>query len=158
MEPIEILSEFQEKGYVFKRCIKSYYSNDCYDCIVIMKKPETFKCNELRTSIVDKNFAKFRSSGLITIAIYDLKLQKFINKLEHILLNGSSFLYATYEVGILTQPDKYEEDISKICASGIHYFLSLEAALGYDRGWVVHLKDGNLHLYDSNGKISKFYG
>jgi hypothetical protein len=59
---------------------------------------------------------------------------------------------ATYEVGILTKPDKYEEDISKICASGIHYFLSLESALSYNDGCIQHFrKDGAIDEYDDNG-------
>jgi hypothetical protein len=113
-----------------------------------MKKPENFKCNELR----DKKFAKFRCNGLITVAIYDLNIKKFIDKLKHSVFIYGIFLYATYEVGILTQPDKYEEDISVICASGIHYFLSLEAALNYENGIVKYFKNAKMYRYDGNGK------
>jgi hypothetical protein len=47
--------------------------------------------------------------------------------------------------GKLAKPDKYEEDISLICASGIRFFLSIEAALSYE--------DGNINYYDPDGKI-----
>jgi hypothetical protein len=150
---MEALAKYKEKGYVFKRC-----KNLClfYDCLVIMKKPENFKCNELRSGIVNKNFAKFRCNGLITVAIYDLALKEFITKLDHTLFRNRRFLDATYEVGILTEPNKYEEDIRKICASGIHYFLSLEAALSYKDGIVQHLnKDGKIDKYDDNGQLLK---
>jgi hypothetical protein len=149
MEPMEALAEYEHKRYVFKRCTKL----DDYDCIVIMEKPKNFKCNELRPGIVNKNFAKFRCNGLITVAIYNLILKKFISSLNHVLSLSFNFLYTTYEVGTLTIPNKYDEDISAICTSGIHYFLSLEAALGYNRGWV---EDKNLWLYDADGKIIRW--
>jgi hypothetical protein len=149
MEPVEALFEYEHKGYVFKRCKNS---NRSYDCLVIMKKPENFKCNELRPSVHNKNFAKFRCNGLITVAIYDLNLKKFISTLDHKLELIYSY-YATYKVGTLTEPDNYVEDISVVCASGIHYFLSLEAALSYNDGLVQHLKDGKIDLYDDDGQI-----
>jgi hypothetical protein len=149
MEPMEALAEYEHKRYVFKRCTKL----DDYDCIVIMEKPENFKCNELRPGIINKKFAKFRCNGLVTVAIYDLKLKKFITKLEHTVFKKNSLIHATYEVGILTEPDKYDEDISAICTSGIHYFLSLEAALGYKNGNVHLEKDGKIDEYNDNGKI-----
>jgi hypothetical protein len=150
------LTEYEHKGYAFKRCHNPYHHSTSYDCIVVMRKPENVKCNELRTGVVDKNFAKFRCNGLITVAIYDLNLKKFILTLEHFVLIGYFLnvlnLNVTYTVGTLTEPDKYAEDISLICGSGIHYFLSLEAALNYKNGWVEYRdEDGNKYRYDSDG-------
>jgi hypothetical protein len=147
---MEALAEYEHKGYVFKRCKNTFES---YDCLVIMRKPKNFKCNELREGVIDKNFAKFRCNGLITVAIYNLKFKKFNSSLYHVLDKRINFLYATYEVGILTEPDQYEEDVSKICASGIHYFLSLEAALSYKNGRVKCIKDKKIYSYDENGNL-----
>lgn len=36
-----------------------------------------------------------------------------------------------YEVGKIVEPHDYDPDVNKICSGGIHYFLSLERALGF---------------------------
>ncbi len=55
----EALKDFIDKGGIK------------YNCLVILEKPtENFQCNENRKRVVDKNFAKFRCNGLITVAIY----------------------------------------------------------------------------------------
>jgi hypothetical protein len=148
METMKALDEYKHKGYVFKRCRNLFYG---YDCLVIMMKPENVKCNELRPGIEDKNFAKFRCNGLQTVAIYDLNCEEFITILKHIPFTDC---HTIYEVGKLTEPDEYDEDISEICTNGIHYFLSLEAALSYEQdGTVRHIKHGKINAYDSNGQI-----
>jgi hypothetical protein len=145
---MKALAEYEHKGYVFKKCKNAIYD---YDCVIIMMKPENIKCNELRHGIVDKNFAKFRCNGLITVAIYDLHRKKFINVLGH-----CGIKYICYEVGKLAKPDKYKENISLIYASGIHYFLSLEAALGYKDGIIQYVQDGERNVYNANGRKISF--
>jgi hypothetical protein len=71
------------------------------------------------------------------------------------MLGHCGIKYVCYEVGKLAKPDSYEEHISLICASGIHYFLSLEAALGYEDGIVQHLQNGKINVYNGNGKKTR---
>ncbi len=79
-----------------KRCAYSQLKTLCYDCLVVLRKPETnFKSNESRSMIINKNFAKFRCNGLITVAIYDLIFNKFIDSLVHkTYFKGLSILYS----------------------------------------------------------------
>ncbi len=71
LQHYETLKDYMNKGYVFKRC----YGN-LYNCTVVLTNPDNdFKCNEFRSKIGNLEFAKFRCNGLITVAIYDLKLK-----------------------------------------------------------------------------------
>ncbi len=128
------LKDYLDKGFVFKKCkgeTKEYVS---YKYLVVLEKPKTnFKSNENRTKVVNKNFAKFRCNGLITVAIYDLYEKKFIQEIYHQVLKHE----VSYSVGKFTAPDQYNEDIDIVCTSGIHYFLTLEAALNYRRGRII---------------------
>ncbi len=91
-------------------------------------------------------------NGLITVAIYDLYSQKFISFLEHLF----SLRLIIYTVGQLSIPHRYNKDINAVCASGIHYFLSLEAALNYYDGMVVqYFKDNTYCKYNEDGKATK---
>jgi hypothetical protein len=144
---MEILKEYekQDLGYVFKRCtyLDSIF-NVVHDCVLVLQKPPSnFKCNEMRSCIVNNRCAKFRCNGLITVAIYDLLSSLFITYLNHRVDTGSNIKDIEYKVNELTIPDDYEEDIEEICAPGIHYFLSLDAALLFE--------DGNVCGYNENG-------
>ncbi len=140
-----MVSEFKKYealGYVFKKCKGLSDSNEYYSYLVVLKKPkENFKCNELRQGVINKYYAKFRCNGLITVAIYDLFLSEFVPFCNHAW--GSRKV--VYKVDEFTSPDYYEKDENIVCASGIHYFLTVHAALHYFNGSVVG--------YDDNGKF-----
>lgn len=148
MDTSEVLKEFENTDYVFKRCAWVYY-----DCIVILKKPkDNFKSNEDR-DLSNKNFAKYRCNGLITVAIYDLIKKKFIDVLSHRVQTADTLLKVTYKVGQLTIPDSYDEDINAICTHGIHYFLNLNCALRYSNGYVREYGTCKYGKYDGNGNF-----
>ncbi len=152
LEQYETLQLFTYEDVVFKRCT---FENK-YDCIVILKKPsENFQCNETRQNIVNKKFAKFRCNGLITVAIYDLLHKKFINGFSHFVYVESREGWSIqYRVGKLSVPNSYNKNIEEICTHGIHYFLSLEAALCYKDGFVTQrFANGIKHYYNHNGKL-----
>ncbi len=138
------LRELELSGCVFKRCITA-----TSDYLVALKKPtENFQCNELRRAVINKNFAKFRCNGLITVAIYSIFDHKFIDHFVNVVLQT----YTEYRVGSVVFPDRYDEDIDSVCTNGIHYFLTLNSALLY--------KNGEVNGYDCNGqpvkKLKKF--
>jgi hypothetical protein len=64
--------------------------------------------------------------------IYDLLFQKTVNSIMH--YTESCFVPKTitrYEVGSYVKPDWFDNNLNSICSHGIHYFLTLEAALSY---------------------------
>jgi trehalose utilization protein len=135
---VEPLQKYENQGYVFKRC-QSFFNP--YDCILVLQKPkENFQCNEERLNIKDKNYAKFRCNGLIAVAIYDLTSNIFRPSLTHRPFSHE----VIYSLGKLTTPDFYDNNVNRVCSFGIHYFLSLSAAVNYI--------GGNCIGYDENGE------
>lgn len=161
----EECKQYLNKDFVFKRCTKF---------IVILQKPKIFKeekpikikdekkckkpkdneetkklafifqSNEMREGIVDKSYAKFRCNQLMTIDIIEVKTLLHPKKIIHEWNNEFHNKEVVYEVGKMVVPDFYDKDITKVCACGIHYFLTLEAAFYYNH-------------FPLNGKCFLFY-
>ncbi len=144
----EALKDFIDKGFVFKKCKGVKPEGIKYKCLVVLKKPnENFQCNENRKRVIDKNFAKFRCNGLITVAIYNMYTKQFVNYLYHRIRLVSGSYEIAYEVKNISIPDDYDQNLDVICTSGIHYFLSLEAALNYKYGILERYVTGDDGLY-----------
>jgi hypothetical protein len=113
----------------------------------MLEKPsDGFLCNESRKTVINKDFAKFRCNGLIVILIFDIVDNTYISRINHITqINNTKTLY---KVGKLVEPDFFDSDLNDICSHGIHYFLTLIAAVYYDEGICVI---DNV-TYDDNGK------
>jgi len=114
---------------------KPYLENDqfvfkaCYGTIVVLEKPDLgFESNESRKGVVDKDFAKFRCNGLWCRDIIDVKTMQHKTMVKHRFGCGEPTLY---KVGQFIRPDAYAYDLNKICAQGLHYFLTLKPALHY---------------------------
>jgi hypothetical protein len=121
-----------------------------------MKKPQLdFKCNESRASVVNKDFAKFRSNGLLVVSIFDLVLKVELNSIFHttITRNGyyNGYYITEYEVGLIVKPEYFDENLEKICAAGIHYFLTRTAAVDYDLEYCYCIIDG--WKYNDHGEF-----
>jgi FtsZ-interacting cell division protein ZipA len=56
-----------------------------------------------------------------------------------------------YKVGDFVKPDSFDPDLDEVCTNGIHYFLTLKAAIGYKNEYGYCIIDG--HRYDEDGKI-----
>ncbi len=150
----DALKIYEGKGYVFKRCLNNNIDDGTYDCLIILQKPiEHFKCNESRKSVQNKDFAKFRCNGLLTIAIYDLRHKVFIYSLNHVAYYSCQLYKITYKVNTVTLPHDYDEDVEVICAPGIHYLLTLEAAINYKNGEVSQTFERLCKNYGENGQI-----
>src|SRR4029078_8701441 len=116
----EECKQYLTSDFVFKRC--SEY-------IIFLKKPLLkFQCNENRSGVIDKKYAKFRCNGLFVEDIIDCETLTHICKHNH----KSAIFDIVYEVGTFVKPDSYNPNIQKICTNGIHYFLSLKAAYYYE--------------------------
>lgn len=130
---------YQPDVFVFKKCFSVYKSY-----LIILRKPEfvkegvLFHCNESRPRVVDRDFAKFRCNGLLVERIFDLRACAFIQSIRHETEFQGTYYYTDYVCGSMVMPESYDEDISKICAGGIHYFLKAKAALYYNGGLVIY--------------------
>jgi hypothetical protein len=91
--------------------------------------------------------AKFRCNGLNVMIIYDLVSRKTVNYVHH-ETNYWTFI-TNYKVGELVKPNWFDDDLDTICTSGIHYFLTLKAAMAYNRVEQCCICDGR--RFDSNG-------
>ena len=101
-------------------CYKS-----CGDYIVIMKKlPDTI-CNESRKGIVDPPHAKFRANKRLVVSIEHTITGKKIKRIQNTSYEDKQIWY---EESKKVSASDYNSDLNKVCTSGIHYFLSRDAA------------------------------
>jgi hypothetical protein len=133
--------------YVFKKCKSKLTDHLCI--VVLRKNKNNFICNELRSGIINKNWAKFRCNGLMTVLIIDIVSKCLLLSIEHVTIVGlfRPVLTTLYKCGTIVQPNGFDMVIENVCASGIHYFLSLEAALLYN------FDTGMCEGYDENGGL-----
>lgn len=143
---------------VFKNCNSNHVFKKCFDnltrhtCLVMLEKPsDGFLCNESRETVINKDFAKFRCNGLIVVLIFDLVDHISIYSILHVTRATYPPSLTFYAVGELVKPDDYYTDLETICAPGIHYFLTLKAAQGYDYGSCSIDMDGI--RYDDDGAV-----
>jgi len=109
------------------------------------------KTNEGRDDVVDPNFAKFRTNKAKVISIVNPQTNDTMDK------DCSDYDRSfKYTVGQVVDESEYDDNINKICAAGIHYFKTYEAALSYYWGlfmWHTDvLPDGAYIFYHDNGK------
>ena len=112
--------------------------------------PDNAKTNSRRSSIVNRRFAKLRCDTAKVLDIYD-PIKPHIKR-KHAGSNwNSKFIYT---VGETLKIDNYNDNISKICAPGIHYFESEEAAQQYARirnkTYIEHHDDDGRLLHKRN--------
>jgi antitoxin component YwqK of YwqJK toxin-antitoxin module len=103
----------------------------------------TGKTNEKRGGIADPLHAKFRTDKALVIDIKNfttgLQMEEDVSK------HDPEFVY---KVGEEVRGDDYDEDINEVCAPGIHYFKTKEAAESW---WLRH------NLYKIEGLYRTWY-
>jgi hypothetical protein len=130
--------------------------DDQHECLVMMKKPvkwDRFMCNEERFGVVDRNWAKFRCNRVVVVAMFDLVDKLKVYSIYH--WNENIGIVTNYRVGEFVDPDSFDMDLDKVCASGIHYFLTPEAAKSYSFVNGCCCTDDDKE-YDKNGQIFIF--
>jgi Family of unknown function (DUF5758)/MORN repeat variant len=86
----------------------------------------TGKTNENRKGVVNPNYAKFRTDKALVIDIENFHTKE---KMEtDISMHDQHFIY---RVGEEVNVGNYDENTDEICAPGIHYFKTKEAAEGW---------------------------
>ncbi len=116
--------------YMFKKCVSN---STLHKCLVILQKNNNkthFLCNESRSNIKNRFFAKFRCNGAKVVLIIDITTEVPIKSIVH---EGPIFNVKTiYECGQFVFPNYFDGNVDIVCTFGIHYFLSAKAALSYD--------------------------
>lgn len=87
--------------------------------------------------------------------IVDLEDHQLHEKIRHFTAIASS--YTNYQLDHLVTPSYFSnEKMSDVCGAGIHYFLSPQAAIGYEleTGFCKVVSFDNVTHYSSNGGVS----
>jgi hypothetical protein len=120
----------------------------CENCIIELRYPTpeevAFECNEDRT-VNDKRFAKYRANAMYVIGIWNLLKNQWQSACYHVYQTEDwETIYTYYCIGTLVKPHKYCDDSDTVCAPGIHYFKSLQAAFLYGHPYQVFRCDGEM--------------
>ena len=130
--------------------------------------------NENRAGIVDERFAKMRCSMARVSDIYNMHNPELEYE-EAFGIYDKTFRYTLGEV--LEPVNEFDENLGKVCASGIHYFLTKEPAYywkykpfyGLFKSWhsngQMHARctyknrkeDGLYEVWNSNGQMTNRY-
>lgn len=114
--------------------------------LIILEIPLTAKHNMGRGDIKDKRFAKHRCSEAFVKDIINLTTGESAND-AYSIYKGNHFIY--YK-GRKVEPDMFEENIDKVCAEGIHFFLDRQRAELYD----ADIKNGERKEWHENGHLA----
>jgi antitoxin component YwqK of YwqJK toxin-antitoxin module len=110
-----------DKEHVFKSCSREW--------IVILEKLEDTHTNENRCDIVDPLYAKFRANKLKVVNIIHKFKNQEIDKIQNSVYSDKKI---TYKKGEVIEDENFNVNIENVCAPGIHYFKSKEAAFYYE--------------------------
>ena len=97
----------------------------CRKSIVTLELLDDSINNEKRNGVVDDKYSKFRCDKAKVISITEVKTGEKMEKDVSIFHHKFE-----YRVGKIVKTD-FDEDINKVCARGIHYFKTEEAALSW---------------------------
>jgi antitoxin component YwqK of YwqJK toxin-antitoxin module len=97
-----------------------------------MKKLDTSLTNENRKDIIDINYAKCRADKLLVILIFDIyKPENQFDFIFNRYFDDKCNSEIIYRKGEIVTPDKFDENLDKVCSNGIHYFKTIDAAFYY---------------------------
>jgi hypothetical protein len=121
-------AKYLNSNYVFKLC-----ENDSVKTIVILQKLKNTKTNESRKDIIDAKYAKFRADKLLVVLIFDINNPdiEYESTMNFTKLFCHPLIVTLYEKGNIINPDDFDVDLEKVCATGIHYFKTIDAAFYY---------------------------
>ena len=122
----------------------------CQNSIVTMELCEDSLTNEKRKDVFDPLHAKFRTNKVKVISIVDPITKVKMD--EDRSIHTKTFIY---KIGETIIENRYSPDINEICAAGIHYFKTYEAALSwYYRNTSNEIKKDGTYIgwYDNGQK------
>lgn len=128
--------------------MEHYGYKKCGNYVVKLLIPKYAVTNMLRPGIVNIFRAKYRTDIAYVVEIIGHNPPKYVVSTFH-------KKWLRYEVGKKVECKDFDYNLKKICAPGIHYFLSYEQAFNYDGGnesWIGNKTDGTVFYYNGNGK------
>lgn len=108
-------AEYINDPYCVYTCVGNY--------IVVMKKCDETKTNELRDRVVDPKFARFRANRLLVLVIFN----KFVPNVRINYVNAQ-YGWPHYEVNKIISDNRYDPNINYARGSGIQYTRTIEPA------------------------------
>jgi antitoxin component YwqK of YwqJK toxin-antitoxin module len=128
---------------VYKSCEKNW--------IVYLQPIEGTITNVGRDNVVDPKYAKFRGNKFMVAKIehkYDVNLTT-----KSVVSSGYRQKSLTYHLGEMVAVEDYNMNKNIICTTGIHFFLTREAAFSYEKPIGKYLKQlsGPYTTYHDNG-------
>jgi len=119
----------------------------CQSSIVTLKLLPDSVTNESRNNVYDVNFAKFRTNKAEVVSIENLFTGNAMDSDCSL-----SFSVFKYKVGEIVET-RFNENLNQVCASGIHYFKTREAAKCYG---LCAWSRSNVEYYDNGAKCREF--
>ena len=119
----------------------------CRNSIVTLELLDDSVTNEKREGVVNDKYAKFRCNMAKVINMTNVKTCKTIEKDVSIW-----DVYFEYRVGEIVKTN-FDENLNEVCAKGIHYFKTKEAAISWfyiENGKIC--PDGKWTCWWSNGR------
>ena len=120
----------------------------CRNSIVTLKLLNDSVTNEKRKNVFDDKYAKFRCDKAKVINITNMETGEMMN--SDISIYTRDFCY---RMGKIVKTN-FDENLDEVCASGIHYFNTKEAALSwfYRRQNDNNYPDGKWTEWHENGQ------
>jgi hypothetical protein len=117
---------------------------------IVTLKIDPSKDNNLNRPVYDKRYAKYRCKRAYVVSIVnkDDESQTLESIESDYTIRNFEISKVIYNVGEWIEINNYDEDVSKVCASGIHFYTTREAAWYHDKH--------RFFLPDYNGKIKEW--
>jgi hypothetical protein len=114
-------------------------------CIITLLIPSDAMTNLNRTSVKNKQYAKYRTNKAYVVEIADI--DGSLHKFAWSAFSTKQMLYA---VGGLLEDEDYDADSENVCSGGIHFFLERGVAELYR---LTRTSDGLLQKWYDNGNL-----
>jgi len=165
----------KEKYKSDPNCVYKMCETRCNSYLVVLQKLADTITNESRENVINPDFAKFRSNGLLVRQIIRLRdMNPNITHINHRTIYENKFSkkckkYTKYYVHCMVFPDVFCSDIKLVSAGGIHYYKTLQAAFfqqkqipwysNYNGLWFECDGDGGNHIIKeyNGGMIIRAY-
>lgn len=112
--------------------------------LVTLQLLDESKTNEMRSNVVDSEFAKYRANKALVVSIEDVLDENEVK--EGYSQYNPTFLYRVGEI----VESEFDDNTNKVCSSGIHYFKTKDQAKWY---FLKPRDDGGYKEYYDNGQL-----
>ncbi len=122
----------------------------CKNSISTLELLPDSRTNEHREYVVDPNFAKFRTNKAKVVSIVHPETKEQLDK--DYSMYDPTFRYTVGQVIETT----FDHNINKVCAPGIHYFKTYDAALSWYYRYQEKISGKYIGYYENGQKERKY--